>query len=513
MKKLIPILLIAGATYAGARAPKQPNIVFIFSDDHALRAISAYGNSHCKTPNIDRIANEGVLFENSFCANSICGPSRANIFTGKHSHKNGYIHNNCGAFDGSQWTFPKALRKAGYQTAMIGKWHLHKTPTGFDHWEILDGQGKYYNAPFITPEGTNVREGYSTDVIADLTIDWLENKRDPNKPFYLNCWHKSPHRNFMPALRHLDLYTDTVFPEPPTLFDDFETRSKATAGHGIGIERHMLLDGDLKITPPLADYPKLGKIAERWLGSMNLEQRKAWDKAYQPRVREFEKLNLSGKELLRWKYQNYMRDYMRCVASLDESIGRVLDWLDENGLAENTIVIYSSDQGFYLGEHGFFDKRFMYEESMMMPLMMRWPERIKPNSRISAMVQNIDYAPTLLEAAGIEIPDGVQGVSMMPLLDGETPADWRRSLLYTYYGIHSVPKHIGVRTDRYKLIRFFEAGEWELYDLKNDPAETNSLHASPEHAPTRKKLEKELNRLLEEYDVPAKLITGKKPNA
>jgi N-acetylglucosamine-6-sulfatase len=502
-------MLAAGAALAGARAPKQPNIVFIFSDDHALRAISAYGSNYCRTPNIDRIANEGALFRNSFCANSICGPSRATVFTGKHSHKNGYIHNNIGAFDGSQWTFPKALRKAGYQTAMIGKWHLHSDPTGFDHWDIIDGQGVYYNPTFVTPEGKVQREGYATDIIGDLALDWLENRRDPDKPFYLNFWHKSPHRNFMPALRHLDLYTDTVFPEPPTLFDDYRGRSKATAGHGIGIDRHMMLDADLKITPPLADYPKLQKVAERWMGTMNPEQRKVWDAAYQQRVREFNERNLSGKDLVRWKYQCFMQDYMRCVASLDESVGRMLDWLEKNKLADNTIVIYSSDQGFYLGEHGWFDKRFMYEESMMMPLMIRWPGRIRPKTEITEMVQNIDYAPTLLEALGLPVPAAVQRRSFLPLLEGAKTADWRRSLLYTYYDIHSVPKHIGVRTERYKLIHFFGTDEWELYDLRNDPVEIHNLYADPEYREVRDRLKGELDHLLKKYDVPEKLIKGK----
>ncbi len=473
---------------AAAQGEKKPNILFIFTDDHASHAISAYGSQINKTPNIDRIANEGILFENCFCTNSICAPSRAVILTGKHSHLNG-VPTNRERFDGSQQTFPKILQDVGYQTAMIGKWHLKSDPTGFDYWNVLIGQGPYYNPPMKTPEGVTQHTGYTTDIITDISLDWLKNERDEDKPFMMMYQHKAPHRNWQPGPDHLTMYDDEEIPEPETLFDDYSNRTSATKTQTMTIKNH-LNKRDLKLEPP---------------GNLTNEQLEKWNEAYEPKNEAFQEANLEGKELVRWKYQRYIKDYLRTIASVDDNVGRVLDYLDESGLAENTIVIYSSDQGFYLGDHGWFDKRWMYEESLRMPLLIRWPGVIQPGTKNEDIVQNLDFAETFLDAAGAKIPSDMQGKSLLPVMKGDTPDDWRDAIYYHYHefpGAHSVQKHYGVRTKRYKLIHYYEIDEWELFDLKEDPNELHSVYAEPEYENIQNRLEKKLIELQKKYKDP-----------
>jgi arylsulfatase A-like enzyme len=409
------------------------------------------------------------------------------ILTGLHSHLNGFVTNG-DRFDGSQRTFPKLLREAGYQTAMIGKWHLGTDPTGFDYWDILIGQGPYYNPPMIRNGERIEREGYTTDIITDLTLDWLKDQRDADKPFFLACQHKAPHRNWQPGPAHINDFNDVEIPEPPTLFDDWSGRGPGAAEQEMTIARH-LSDFDLKLTPP---------------GNLTPQQRAMWDAAYGPATEAFHAADLSGDDLVRWKYQRYVKDYLRCVASVDDGVGRLLDTLDELGLAANTIVIYSSDQGWYLGEHGWYDKRWMYEESLRMPLLVRWPAQVAPGSVDAHLVQNLDFASTFLEVAGVEIPLDMQGRSLAPLLKGEAPADWRDAVYYHYYehpGVHNVPRHYGVRTAHFKLIHFYKAGYWELYDLRRDPDELQSVYDDPAYEDVLRALEEQLIRLREEYRV------------
>lgn len=477
----------ADPSASGAKSP--PNIVFMFADDHAFQAVSAYGHGLNRTPNIDRIAAEGMLFRNCYVTNSICGPSRACILTGKYSHKNGFYQNG-DKFDGAQTTFPKLLQAAGYQTAMIGKWHLESDPTGFDYWNILPGQGLYYNPPMIEMGKRTVHTGYTTDIIGDITLEWLK-KRDPKRPFMLFCQHKAPHREWAPAIRHLNKYDDVTIPEPETLFDDYSGRGKPAHTQDMTIAKTMT-DTDLKFKFP---------------GNLNAEQLAAWKAAYDSENEAFRQANPQGKDLVRWRYQRYIKDYLRCIDAVDENVGRVLDYLDAEGLKDNTIVVYCSDQGFYLGEHGWFDKRWIYEQSVKTPLLVRWPGMVKAGRTSDAMVANIDFAATLLEAAGVAAPADLHGRSMVPVLAGRTPADWRRSLYYHYYeypGPHAVRRHYGVVERRYKLVRFYEpdVDEWEMYDLEADPKELKSVHADPNYAQERARLEKELTQLRAELQVP-----------
>ncbi len=479
---------------AAAEAPtagKTPNIVFIFSDDHAYQAIGAYGSAINQTPNIDRLAKEGMLFRNCYVTNSICGPSRAVILTGKYSHLNGFPTNGAfERFDGAQQTFPKLLQGAGYQTALIGKWHLVSDPTGFDYWHILPGQGAYYNPP-MNDNGKQVKHtGYTTEIITDLSLDWLK-KRDKSKPFLLMCQHKAPHRSWDPAPKYLNKYDDVTIPEPDTLFDDYSGRGKAEHTQDMTIAKTMT-EQDLKLV-----FPK----------NLTPEQLKLWEDAYGAENEAFRKANLQGQDLVRWKYQRYIKDYLRCIDSVDESVGRVLDYLDKEGLAENTIVVYSADQGFYLGEHGWFDKRWFYEQSVKTPLLVRWPKTIKPGTVNTAMVSNLDYPETFLAAAGLPVPGDMQGKSLLPLLAGKTPDDWRKSFYYHYYeypGPHSVRRHYGVIDARYKLMHFYEpdVAEWELFDLEADPKEMKSVYDDPNYAKERARLEAELARLRAELKVP-----------
>lgn len=461
---------------------KKPNILFIMSDDHAAHAMSCYGSAINETPHIDRIANEGIRFNNCFCTNSICSPSRAAILTGKYNHLNGVKSIN-DDFDGRQMTFPKLLQASGYQTAIVGKWHLghgsHADPTGFDYWKVVPGQGDYHDPVFIE-QGTRVQtQGYATDLITDDSLDWLNN-RDKDKPFLLMCHHKAPHRPWEPSEKYKHLYEGVDIPEPQTFHDDYATRSQAAAQAKMRIERDMDDLTDLKGTPPQS--PPL--------------------------------------EAKRWRYQRYIKDYLRCVASIDESVGRLLDYLDAEGIAEDTIVVYTSDQGFFLGDHGWFDKRFMYEESLRMPFVVRYPREISPGSQTDAMALNIDFPSTFLDYAGLPVPGEMQGNSLRSLLKGHTPADWRTAMYYRYWmhldQHHHVYAHYGIRTHRYKLIYYYAQAlgtsgsleeerppEWELFDLEQDPHELSNLYTDCKDQPWVEDLKAELHRLQAEVqDVP-----------
>lgn len=503
------LLLLGGLTAVAATGcARQPrpqsrpmNILYIMTDDHTAQMMSCYDTRYASTPNLDRIAAEGVRFTNSFVANSLSGPSRACMLTGKHSHKNGFYDNTTCVFDNKQQTFPKLLQQAGYETAVIGKWHLESLPTGFDHWEIVPGQGDYYNPDFIRQTGDTVRsEGYITNLITDKSLDWLRAERDPEKPFCLLVHHKAQHRNWMADTCNLALYEELDFPLPDTFFDDYGGRP-AAAAQEMSIVKDMDLIYDLKMWRS-DKQSRLKGTYEAFVGRMNPEQRAAWDRFYTPLIEEFYRRNPQGRELAQWKFTRYMRDYMKVLKSLDDNVGRLLDYLDESGLAENTLVVYTSDQGFYMGEHGWFDKRFMYEESFRTPLVMRMPGGV--HGDIAEMVQNIDYAPTFLELAGVPVPDDIQGVSLLPLLKGGHPADWRRSLYYHFYEYpaeHMVKRHYGVRNDRWKLIHFYnDIDQWELYDLQEDPHELRNLYDLPEYAVPRREMTEELVRLQKQYD-------------
>ncbi len=512
-------------TRTGAAATRRPNILFVFSDDHALRTIGAYNGDFRGTPNIDRLAAAGAVFTRSFCCNSICQPSRASILTGKHSHLNGVLRNGS-PWNSKQQIFTRLLSRAGYQTAMVGKWHMHPLPSDeFDYHKTLTangGQGRYYNPAFVAHDGTIVtEEGYSTDIITRDSIEWMKNC-DRDRPFLMMCQYKAPHTNVMPPLRNLGMYRDTDVPVPDTYFDDYGGRTEYLK-HSWMRMHGMKSPGVLKITPPYGEYelPKRSRGAEQqykgdyaFVANMTEAQRKEWHRHYDPQNEDYRKRvasgELTGNKLSEYRYQRYVKDYLRVVAAIDENVGLLLDWLEESGVAENTIVIYSSDQGFYLGEHGWSDKRLMYEESLAMPFIVRWPGRIRPGQRIDAMIQNIDYAPTFLDAAGVEIPADMQGRSLVPLFDGQAPDGWRGSIYYHYYhsGAYNLPKIEGVRDGRYKLIRYYghprlNLGEqWELLDLEKDPKELRSEYYDPKYAGIRARLMEELRRLRKQYRVP-----------
>jgi arylsulfatase A-like enzyme len=473
---------------SGRKAVRPPNIVFIMADDQASQSISCYGSRLNQTPHIDRLAREGVRFDNCFCTNGICAPSRAGILTGKYSHLNG-VRDNTVDFDGGQETFPKVFQAAGYETALLGKWHLKSDPTGFDYWNILPGQGEYYNPDLIEMGTLKQLPGYVTDILTDLAVDFLEDRQNSSPPFLLMLHHKAPHRNWQPAERHLTFYDSVQFPEPPTLFDNYATRSRAAAEQEMTIREDMSLDDDLK----------LGPAPDR----LDETQKKAWEAAFGPKRKAFRKAGLSGDALVRWKYQRYLQDYLGCVAAVDESVGRVIDALDRTGLAGNTLVIFTSDQGFFLGEHGWFDKRFMYEEAMRMPLIMRLPGSIPSRSVSSDTVTNLDFGPTFLDLAGLKRPPAVQGRSFLPLLLNQTVARWPQSVYYHYYefpAVHMVKRHYGVRTGRHKLIHFYyDIDAWELYDLEKDPRELLNVYDDPTYAGVRHELEEELARLQRQY--------------
>ncbi|VGO23223.1 sulfatase family protein [Pontiella sulfatireligans] len=535
LKKVILRTIVlwgAGAAMALQAAPEnRPNILWIFSDDHSIQTIGSYGGRLQKlnpTPNLDRIAKEGMRFDRCYVGNSICAPSRATLLTGKHSHLHGKIDNQ-GGFNHNQQQFQKILQKNGYQTAMIGKIHLNGKMQGFDHWEVLPGQGDYYQPNFISGKGMYTEEGYVTDIITDKALKWLDSGRDKDKPFMVMIHHKAAHRSWMPALRHVGMYENLFIPEPDSLFDDYATRGVAAHSATMTIRDEMRLESDLKLYTPKSwekyeaekkkmiaagkPFPPAGGWEFGAYFRMTPEQRKVWDDA---REASNQKILAKGEawlktpEGVKWRYQRYMKDYLGCIASLDENIGRVLDYLAESGLDKNTIVMYSSDQGFYMGEHGWFDKRFMYEESFRTPLIAYWPGHIKPGSVNTDLVQNIDFAETFLDLAGAPVPDDMQGRSLVPLLAGKTPKDWRESLYYHYYeypAIHNVRRHEGVFNGRFKLIRFYGKGvpngeEWELFDIEKDPEEMNNVYGNPEYTAKIAELKKELQRLREVYEVP-----------
>jgi arylsulfatase A-like enzyme len=470
------------------------------TDDHSYQTLSAYSDKLIETPNLDRIASDGIIFKNSFVGNSICAPSRATMLTGKHTHKNGQIDNSV-TFDGSQVTFPKVLQSAGYQTALVGKWHLRSDPTGFDYWNILPGQGQYYNPDFIEMGKKKKVEGYCTNLTTDFALNWLD-KRDKEKPFCLLLHHKAPHRTWQPDTIHFEEFKNKTYPVPDNFFDRYDGR-KAAAEQKLSIRSE-----DMDILYDLKIRDEQGRIKSRFpwtkhTARMNKIQKKAWEKHYKPITKDFLERELEGDELHLWKYQRYMRDYLACIRSVDENVGRVLDYLKENGLEDNTLVVYTSDQGFYMGEHGWFDKRFMYEQSFRTPLLMRLPRGYNRKGEVSELVQNIDYAPTFLDLAGVEIPNEIQGKSLKPLLLKDGNTEWREGVYYHYYEFpneHMVKKHYGIRTDRYKLIHFYDDIDvWELYDLENDPDEMNNLYGNSKYSEIEKELKKKLVALQVEY--------------
>lgn len=506
--RLIFIAIILGATIGLSACEMAsdtgPNIIYIMTDDQANRTISAYEGAINQTPNIDRLANEGAVFRNSFVANSICNPSRAAIFTGMHSHKNGVV-GNASPWDNSQTVFPRLLQGAGYTTALIGKWHLNNPPGDEFHYsDRLTGAGKqgfYYNPEFVTGDGdtTEIMHGHSTYLVTDKALSWLENNGvEEENPFMLFVQFKAPHVPRMPEFRFLDKYTDETIPEPETLYDDYETRERYASEANMGFTFR-----------PLPSYEEHDPSGNIYYDRMTNEQLKEWHSYKDLETEQYHKLEeaglLKGDGLREFSYQMFIKDYLRLIDGVDENVGRMLDWLDEHpDVNKNTIVVFNSDQGFFTGEHGWAEKRFMYEESLRMPLLVRWPGQIEAGTEVEAMVQNIDFAPTFLDAAGIKIPEEMQGRSFAPLLRGESPADWRESIYYHYYdhGLHGVPRHDGVRTERYKLIHFYTDDVWEFYDLKEDPHEINNLYGNGEFEDTIDKLREELERLRDHYEVP-----------
>jgi len=482
---LAPNLVLAGSLNAASTNSVHPNILFIMADDHSAGAISAYGSKVNQTPNIDRLATEGMRLDRVFCANAICTPSRATILTGKYSHLNGVPAFN--RFDGSQPTVAKDLQAAGYHTGMIGKWHLGSEPTGFDEWNILVGQGLYLNPTFIDKNGRHVIHGYATDVITDLGIDFLEH-RPQDKPFFLMLHHKAPHRNWLPDEKHQAQFAHKHIPEPPTLHDDYATRSDALRECAMKVATDLTRN-DLKLIPP-AELK--GKARLDWLAVKPTEVEVVTDG----------KTNtLTGEALSSWKYQRYMQDYLACVQSVDDNVGRVLNWIDTHGLASNTVVIYTSDQGFFLGDHGLFDKRFMYEDSIKMPFLVRWPGVTKPGSTQGDMAINADFAPMFMDMAGLPVPAEMQGHSLVPLLKGQHPTGWRTSYYYRYYddpSEHNTRAHYGVRTLTHKLIYYWKINQWECFDLVHDPLELKNIYNDPSQAETVAGLKQELYRLKKE---------------
>jgi arylsulfatase A-like enzyme len=512
-KLLLPLLI---GLWCTSVASDRPNILFIMSDDHAYQAISAYQDHLIQTPNIDRLSKEGMRFNNACVSNSICAPSRAAILTGKHNHINGKI-DNVMPFDTSNETFPLILQRAGYQTAMFGKLHFGNNPEGVDEFMILPGQGYYINPTFITKDGKVTIEGYVTDIITDLTLNWLEKERDSSKPFMLAYLHKAPHRPWWPRADKFAKFSKKQFPQPKTLFDDYEGRGSAAREAEMNLLYHMKYSHDSKVRPET--IARMGGedaidpiVYEEWedtfygpYGRANDVQKAEYEPTLEAINREFESKwpTMTAEEKMDWKYQRYMQDYLACIESVDENLGRVLAYLDEAGLSENTIVIYTSDQGFYLGEHGWFDKRFIYNESFKTPLLIRWPSRVKAETVCEEMVQNIDYAPTLLAAAGVEVPEDMQGLSILPLLEGREE-EWTRDAVYYHYyeypSVHMVKRHYGVVTREYKLAHFYyDVDEWELYDRINDPHEIRNVYDDPKYADVVKMMHTKLEATREHY--------------
>ena len=515
---LIIILLMSSCVDKDDR----PNILFIMSDDHAYQAISAYSDKLIQTPNIDRIADEGILFTNACVTNSICAPSRAVILTGKHSHLNGKIDNHA-KFDTTQVTFPQLFQKAGYQTAMYGKLHFGNNPKGVDDFLILPGQGDYINPKFLGKEKDTVITGYVSDVITDLTLNWFKTKRDKNKPFMMMYLHKAPHRAWWPSPEKFAEFYEKKFPEPETLFDDYSNRGTAAKTAEMNLLTHMQYMHDSKVRP--AVIKEMGKVEpeivyvrgdgtlmrpnasgfNRPFGRANDEQKKKYDLTLDKISADFKENwpKMNDEEKMRWKFQRYMQDYLATISSVDDNVGRVLDYLEETGLDDNTIVVYTSDQGFYLGEHGWFDKRFIYDESFKTPLMIKWPNKIKPGITNDEMVQNLDFAQTFLEAAMIDVPDDMQGESLMPLLLSENDKWTREEVYYHYYeypSVHMAKRHYGIVTKEFKLVRFYyDVDEWELYDRLNDPNEMNNVYDDPAYVDVVNDLTERLANLRVKY--------------
>ena len=548
-KLILPIAALSccAATVQAQQKAAQthPNIVYIMCDDHAFQCISAYGGPIGRlapTPNIDRLAQRGMRFDRAFVENSLSTPSRACLITGLYSNQNGQRQLAEGV-DTTRTFFTELLQQAGYQTAVVGKWHMGCNPKGFDYYHVYNDQGQYWNPQYRGSDTGNkyiVEEGYSTDLTTDHALEFIEH-RDPNKPFCLMLHHKAPHRNWQANLKYLGMYDNVEFPQPETFYDDYATRGSAVRTQKMSVTKDMRWEQDFKV-PEMLDTTN----ADSWdsylslmgeINRMTPAQRNAWGKYYFPRNRKLLEANLTGKELDNWKYQSYIRDYMSVIASVDESVGRVLDYLDRHGLTGNTIVIYTSDQGFYMGEHGWFDKRFMYEESLRTPLIISYPGHTKPGSVCTKLVQNIDYAPTFLDLAGIKKPSEMPGRSLVPVFDnGDNVKNWRTSIYYHYYDYptyHMVRKHDGVRTDRYKLIHFYgkggtdaiqenkyqrqpgtreyrgakyleslgyfepkdsEINYTELYDLQSDPHELNNIFGKPGYEKITKQLQRELDK-------------------
>ena len=502
----LPLAAAGLSACSDAVEQERPNIIFIMTDDHTTQAMSCYGGNLIETPNMDRIADEGMRFDNCYATNALSGPSRACILTGKFSHKNGFT-DNTSKFDSSQLTFPKVMRENGYATGVVGKWHLISEPQGFDHWSILLGQGEQgnYYRPVFHENGTVVKEdGYVTDVITDKAIEFIDDVHD-EKPFMLMLHHKAPHRNWMPAPRHLGIFNDTVFPEPETLFDDYEGRGEAARSQDMNIGHTLDNEWDLKLLTReeiLAGNNRLHDVYIR----MPEEVQHKWDSVYAPRIAEYRSGKLQGDELVRWKYQQYMRDYLATAMSVDESIGRVMEYLEEIGELDNTVIVYTSDQGFFLGEHGWFDKRFMYEECLRMPFVIRYPKMIKAGSTSKAICMNVDFGPTFLDLAGIEVPSEMQGRSFRKVLEkkGRIPAGWREAAYYHYYEYpaeHSVKRHYGIRTSDCKLIHFYnDIDQWEMYDMKADPQEMRNVYDDPAYAGKRAQMHRILEQVQQEYE-------------
>jgi arylsulfatase A-like enzyme len=480
---------------------ERPNIIFIMSDDHAYQAISAYGHGLNNTPNIDRIANEGAIFNRGFVTNSICAPSRAVMLTGKHSHMNGKV-DNIQPFNWDQENFAKSLQKSGYQTALVGKIHLNGLPQGFDYSNVLPGQGQYYNPDFIENGIKKRIPGYVTTITTNIALDWLNNKREKDKPFLLLYHQKAPHRTWMPDEKYLTLFDDKTFDPPANFFDDYKGRP-AAAAHEMGIYQDLDVVYDLKMLDKEGTLKTSKRINfQNMYNRMDEKQRTAWDAYYDPVINDFKGKDLKGKELALWKFNRYMQDYLRTIQSVDDGVGAILDYLEEKGLSENTIVVYTSDQGFYLGEHGWFDKRFMYEESFRTPILMKYPKEIKAGTSVDKLIQNLDFAPTFLDYAGVEIAKDIQGESFRKLVSGEL-SEWRDAIYYTYYefpGEHHVKRHYGVRTDRYKLIHFYyDIDQWELYDLEKDPSEMNNVYNDADYGQVKEDMHKTLDAMREKY--------------
>jgi arylsulfatase A-like enzyme len=480
--------------------PRKPNIVLIMSDDHAYQAISAYQADLIATPNIDRIGREGVIMDQACVTNSVCSPSRAVALTGKYSHING-LRDNGTYFNGAQQTFPKILQQNGYKTAVIGKWHLWSNPTGFNYWNILPAQGHYYNPEFIKNGKDTVYSGYVTDLITDLSIDWMEQNKE--NPFCLLLFHKAPHRNWMPPLKYLDSFENRSFPLPANFYDNYEGR--------LGLQRQQItvandldIRYDSKIPCDSCPVTKINDWApaeyQREIERLTPKERKQWDAHYQKEYRLFRQLQ-SKDDVVKFQFQRYMEDYLRCVKAVDDNVGRVLDYLKQQHLDSNTIVMYVSDQGFYLGEHGLYDKRFMYEESFRTPMLLKFPPVIQKQHRIKSFVLNLDIAPTLLDLAGISVPADMQGTSMKRLVQKGKDKNWRKEIYYHYYELSfGLTRHYGIRTDRYKLIHFYGAiDSWELYDLKKDPSEMKNLYHDKKYAKTIEDLKKRLQKLKTYY--------------